>query len=281
MNYKKIHDAIIENARNQNRTKTAEDYYERHHIIPDFMFQDRSRPGPKGHLPGDPNDPSNIVLLTEREHLLVHVLLAKSLNGKRYWMQAASSVSFFFVNVIGDHPRQKHRQVGASRRYEKYRQLGLDGISAARTGHMPVVDAITGVSKGSVPIDHPKVISGEWQHHSKGRTLTKDHRGKISASISGENNPTYIKVTNEEILKTYTWLIQATGTFVSRPFYRAWFKENFGFSPPNFTSKHRFNYGRDLISTLEEITGFTHNASSKTRLTHNIKDYPYDQNSQN
>lgn len=280
MDYKKVHDAIISKAQLENRSKGGAIYYESHHIIPDFMFAERLRNGPKGHLQGDPNDPKNLVLLTEREHIIVHVLLAKALSGIRYWAQAAGAVAFFLTTVIGEHPRQKQRLVGVSRKYAKYRQLGLAGISNARSGMMPAVDSVTGESVGSVSTDHPKVLSGEWQHHCKGKKISNTHREKIARATTGENNPTHIKVSNEEILQTYAWLITAAGTFVSKPFYRKWFEENFGFKPPNFTSKYRFNFGKDLVPTLEQMTGHKHYAGDKTMLALNIKDYPYDKNSQ-
>lgn len=59
MDYKKIHDAIIERA----KTRILEGYKERHHIIPRCM--------------GGSNDVSNLVDLTAREHFIVHKLLCE------------------------------------------------------------------------------------------------------------------------------------------------------------------------------------------------------------
>lgn len=61
MNYKKLYDTIITNS--INRTKESDVYYERHHIVPKCM---------KG---TDYED--NLVLLTAREHFVVHKLLTK------------------------------------------------------------------------------------------------------------------------------------------------------------------------------------------------------------
>lgn len=59
MNYKKIHDRIIENA----RKRIIEDYTEKHHVIPRCL--------------GGSNDKSNIIALLPKEHYVVHHLLMK------------------------------------------------------------------------------------------------------------------------------------------------------------------------------------------------------------
>jgi len=63
MNYRKIHDEIIERAVLEGRTKGGPIYYESHHIIPKCI--------------GGTNDKSNLVLLTAREHFIVHKLLVE------------------------------------------------------------------------------------------------------------------------------------------------------------------------------------------------------------
>ena len=47
-------------------------YYEEHHIIPRCFYQSEG-----GHLPGDKDHPDNLILLTAREHFVVHQLLVK------------------------------------------------------------------------------------------------------------------------------------------------------------------------------------------------------------
>lgn len=72
MNYLKIHDQIIARAKSENRVKTKGSvYYERHHIIPKCL--------------GGSNDKENLVLLTGREHFLVHWLLAEIHNSRELW----------------------------------------------------------------------------------------------------------------------------------------------------------------------------------------------------
>lgn len=60
MNYKKIHDQIIERAKNRKKPSC---YCEKHHIIPKSL--------------GGSNEKSNLVILTGREHFIIHWLLVK------------------------------------------------------------------------------------------------------------------------------------------------------------------------------------------------------------
>lgn len=278
MNYQKIYNSIMERAKISSRVKSKSQYYEKHHVIPDFMFLNRGRNGPKGHLPGNPNDPSNIVLLTEREHILAHILLAKSLIFKRYFAQAASAVTWFFTKVVGDHPRQLHRSVGAMRKYEKYRAMGLEGISMARSGNMPCVDAITRISVGSQSTSHPKVLSGEWMHHSKGIRQSKEQIEKTRLQVSGLGNPRSSGITNEEILETYIWLTLQLGGIPGFQTYRKWYKLNFCIDFPKSLSSFRFNSGKDLYPLIESATGFTHIKVAKWSHKIKLEEYMYDKN---
>lgn len=61
--YTHTYHKIIEMSTKKNRVKTADVYYENHHIIPKSL--------------GGGNEKENLVLLTPREHFLVHWLLTK------------------------------------------------------------------------------------------------------------------------------------------------------------------------------------------------------------
>ena len=56
-------------------------YSEEHHVIPESFFKQRSRNGPAGWLDGDPEDRSNLVRLSAREHFICHWLLVKMTTG--------------------------------------------------------------------------------------------------------------------------------------------------------------------------------------------------------
>jgi hypothetical protein len=63
MNYEKIYDRIIKKAVLENRKKSKDQYFERHHIIPKCL--------------GGSNEKENLVLLTAREHFICHRLLCE------------------------------------------------------------------------------------------------------------------------------------------------------------------------------------------------------------
>lgn len=64
MNYKRIYDSIIKNA----RSKIYEDYTEKHHILPKCI--------------GGNNNLDNIIVFSAKEHFICHLLLAKIYGGK-------------------------------------------------------------------------------------------------------------------------------------------------------------------------------------------------------
>jgi hypothetical protein len=191
--YKQLYKEIIDTAKLENRKKGTGIYYESHHIVPEFMFKIRKRTGPAGHLDGDANSVDNLVLLTFQEHLMAHYYLYEILKYTRYGYPAGSALQFFFIKATGNHIRQRELSEIDEQflnEMSHLRKIGITSISKARTGKMPVVDAVTRKKIGSMPVDHPKVVSGEWIHHSKGVKQTWEPRSQV-----GENNGNYKKMT--------------------------------------------------------------------------------------
>ncbi len=187
--FKRLYKMIIDNAIAENRKKHHGLYFERHHIVPEFMFKNRSRKGPAGHLSGNPNDPTNLVLLTFKEHLLAHYYLYEILKDTRYVHSAGSALQFFFTHATGNHQRQRNLTDADEeflKEMSKLRQLGIQSISNAKKGKMPAVDSVTGETIGLVGVSHPKVISREWVHHSLGKKSPKSGRNQ-----QGSNNANY------------------------------------------------------------------------------------------
>jgi len=198
MNYKKLYKQLIVNAKHQNRTK-SEKYYEKHHIIPDFMFLNRKRKGKPGHMMGNPNSPNNIVLLTPREHFIAHVLFHKIMKGTTYEYPSGAALIFFFTKFESAHPRSEFSLKSKSKWYENCRLAGIKSISAARKGNMPAKDKMTGQMVGSVSINHEKVLSGEWVHHSHGRIYPPDELARKIIANSGMSNANCSGKTDNEI----------------------------------------------------------------------------------
>lgn len=76
--YTKWYNKIVENARARLTVPTGA---EKHHIIPESFFINRTRKGPPGWLEGNPEAPENKVHLTGREHIICHILLVKMTTG--------------------------------------------------------------------------------------------------------------------------------------------------------------------------------------------------------
>lgn len=161
------------------------------------MFKVRKRKGPAGHLDGDANSVDNLVLLTFQEHLMAHYYLYEILKDTHYGYSAGSALQFFFVKATGGHIRQcTLSEVDKKFLYEMdhLRQLGIKCISNARVGKMPVVNAVTREKIGSVPVNHPNVISGKWIHHSTGKKSPNSGRNQQDV-----NNANYKEMTSQHL----------------------------------------------------------------------------------
>lgn len=102
MNYKRIHDQIIERAKV--RTEII-GYKERHHIIPKCL--------------GGDNSEDNLVYLTAREHFLIHKLLC-ILNPNHYGLAHALYLMCHMKN------RLQERYIPSSREYSYIRENAID-----------------------------------------------------------------------------------------------------------------------------------------------------------
>jgi hypothetical protein len=199
--YKQLYKEIIDTAKLEKRTKNSGTYYELHHIVPEFMFKQRKRNGPAGHLDGNANSVDNLVLLTFQEHLMAHYYLYEILKDTRYGYSAGSALQFFFVKATGNHIRQRTLSEVDKQFLDEMshlRQLGVVSISKARSGKMPVIDAVTREKIGSVPVDHPKVLSGEWVHHSTGKKSPNSGRNQ-----QGIKNANYKEMTQWHIHRIF------------------------------------------------------------------------------
>lgn len=202
---------IVTGAQLENRQKNCGVYFESHHIVPDFMFKNRKRRGPKGHLDGNPDDPTNLVLLTFKEHLLCHFYLFEMCKHTHYEHSAGSALQFFFTKAIGPHARQ-HQLCEIDEEMLKewsfLREIGIASIRAARKGKMPAVDAITREKVGSVPTDHPKVLSGEWVHHTKGKKQSTEAL-KNKKNMKGSHNNNFKEFTEDRKLRVFNCVSRA------------------------------------------------------------------------
>jgi|694.fasta_scaffold108894_5 hypothetical protein len=104
---------------NRANSKRLSEYSENHHIIPESFFINRSRKGPAGWLNGNPEDSSNIVSLTAREHFICHWLLIKMTTGD------AKHKMIFAITMMkrkGTNQQNRYNTMITSRVYAIYKE---------------------------------------------------------------------------------------------------------------------------------------------------------------
>jgi len=105
MKYKIWHDGIIAKARAETRKKGGNTYYENHHIIPRSL--------------GGSNRRDNLVLLTAREHFVIHWLLTKIYDG-----DARKKMKYAMWAFVRKTQRQGRNLT--SRQFETARRMGVE-----------------------------------------------------------------------------------------------------------------------------------------------------------
>ena len=262
MNWNKIYIDLI-NSR-KNRKIKADQYYESHHIIPDFMFKNRSRKGPSGHLPGNPNDKSNFIKLTPREHILSHLILCKIYRNTRYEYPCLSSVMLMLSHSSTGSKLSINRKflnetIGKIKLYSEFKKKACKAISSARKGKIVCKDSNTGEIIGSIDKTHPNIISGKWIHHSKGNQLSYDHIQIIKKRSTGLSNANSRGYTDEQLIESYVKCCNDFGFIVTYPI---WIKYCQKYNLPYLKhfKKFRFNGGgfTYLRERAEEITGMVY-----------------------
>ena len=143
MNYRKIHDTIIECAKTRNwNKKTAPCYVERHHIIPKSLGGNPSWRG------------DNVVCLTAKEHYIIHLLLIKMTVGKDRRSMVRALIYF-------QSGKYRDFKIKSSRLYEKIREEYA--LAQSEIGKL---------AKGRLLSDETKKLIG---NSSKGRNVGRKH----------------------------------------------------------------------------------------------------------
>lgn len=176
MNYKRIHDSIIEKAQKENRKKTETNYYESHHIIPKSL--------------GGSNKNSNRVLLTAREHYIVHKCLVsiylKENNKNSYHKMIHALHRFLYSKNSSEYKI-------TSRDYESIKKLHSISMSKTNKGRKHTEEAKRNMS--SAQLEYFAKNPGHW----KDKTHTEETKRKMSEKQSTKNNPQFGKPrTNDE-----------------------------------------------------------------------------------
>ena len=160
MNYSKIYESIIQNAKSKNRVKTKIDsenyiYYENHHILPKCL--------------GGNNDKENLVLLTAKEHFVCHKLLTYIYKGNKKLVNAYCRMTW---DKVGN------RKI-TSRDYAYARELKASIPVSEETKQK------MRKPKGPMSNEHRLNIGKA----GKGRKRSENSKEKQRKSISGKKKP--------------------------------------------------------------------------------------------
>ena len=188
MDYKKIHDAIIEYAKNRN---IRDSYFELHHILPRSM--------------GGSNCKSNLIFLTAREHYLVHWLLYKIYKNKE--------MAFAWYRMTHG-KKSVSRYSSASFSYARNaRSEAMSALFSGRKLSEEHKKKLSDAKKGKTYSD-----IGRENSPLKGRSLSEEHKKKVGISSfgrkhsdetkaflsdakKGSKNPMYGRVVSEDTRK--------------------------------------------------------------------------------
>lgn len=165
MDYKKIHDAIIERA----RTRTVIGYKERHHIIPKCM--------------GGTNNKENLVDLSAREHFIIHKLLCE--------IYPDNNKLIYAVWMMSNIKYENRTYHVSSKEYERIRHLFRNKHSIQMSGEnnpmygislIPKNKGVRGVHMRSA---ETKKKMGDFQKNRKRMPFSAEVKQKMSAARMG------------------------------------------------------------------------------------------------
>lgn len=230
MNYENVYNRLIEMCRatsprqrlmnrNMNDIRNINDLYtEIHHIQPRSL--------------GGSDNEDNLIEVLPEEHLFLHQLRYKIFDNRED-MLAVRFMLNGFVNkeqlnesvkrpltskILKGYAWMRHNSAHFRKVHGWQTEDGRKSISSHRKGTMPVVCSVTGDIIGSVDVNHPKVLSGEWVHHSKGHITVIDNLSGNNVKITtdeyylnkhlysyrqkqdGSNNGNYSGITDDEII---------------------------------------------------------------------------------
>jgi hypothetical protein len=234
MNYSKLYYKFIKDCKTNSprerlirrnpkdyRLDYSELYTEKHHITPRHA--------------GGGDEPENLVPLLPEEHLFAHRILHRAFGMKEDMFAVKFMINGMknkiSIGCYDEIPRVTKalyryyafiREASYKLRVEGdyHSEEGRQSISKARKGKMPCKCVITGKKVGSLPVDHPKVLSGEYVHITKGRKIGEAERSSLSKRSSGNSNPRYSNITDEEIISFYERLCLHYGKLVPIGFLR-------------------------------------------------------------
>lgn len=278
---------LIKRDQNDERLLKQTIYTEKHHIIPRSL--------------GGKNNKENIVELLFEEHIFIHLLRYKIFGHKedfyavRLMVQTKNSIPNKITKMLNQplkhYGRWKHFIMKERYKNGYFQEETKLKIQKARKDTFPCIDTLTGKMMGQFNKNHPKIIQGEWVHHSKGKIqvilkstgeklyIPQEERRKNphlyivnKGDMKGNKNPNYKEMTEDRlsrILKLVPISLFENSTYVNQKKFienlkkemnefkkisYAWLKNNFG-----------INYMNYIVSNYNEKYGTHYNYSSYFR----------------
>jgi len=202
MEYLKHYNLLMQKAQQENRVKTKEIYYEKHHIVPKSE--------------GGSNTKENLVLLTAREHFIAHWLLYRD-------NPNSQSRAYAFWKMCAQHNPKQSRYTPSSRIYEEARLGFREANSKTHKGKTLTESHKKQISerrKGKATrtgflhteetkrrISETKKGAPTW---NKGLPRTADEKKAISEAKKGVENPKkwravlQLDLETEKVLQEYS-----------------------------------------------------------------------------
>ncbi|HMS90605.1 MAG TPA: NUMOD3 domain-containing DNA-binding protein [Candidatus Absconditabacterales bacterium] len=181
MNYQKIYDQIIDRAQKENRRKSKEVYFERHHIIPKCL--------------GGSNEKSNLVLLTAREHFLCHWIL--------YRLHPTNSKLLFAFKMMCDvqNRERMNRFVPSSRIVAEAREA-FSTLIRTLPKTEETKQKISKANLGRIWTEEARKNHKEGVKGCKKPTRTPEHLSKISEALKGKKKKPFSEEHKRKISET-------------------------------------------------------------------------------
>lgn len=217
MDYKKIHEQfilyfksttpierILKRDPNDFRLLLKYIYTEKHHVLPKSL--------------GGNNDSENLVVVLPEEHLFLHILRYKAFGFRQDFLAIRYIINCFekikrtlkidngkFLTFKYNKKIKKSISLYNTLMYNFKKKVGFHSekqkklISESKKGKIVVKDAKTGEKIGMIDKNHPKFLSGEWCHITKGfTTMINTLTGKKERFESHEKKPFHKVVSPRE-----------------------------------------------------------------------------------
>lgn len=221
---------IVEVSRQKNRIKTQEIYYEKHHIIPKSL--------------GGGNDKENLVLLTPREHFLLHWLLTKMVDEPEYRRKMHNA---FY--------RLSHSSKFNNKRKLTPKQYAICKLSAAKAqlGKKHSQSTIQKRTKSVIESwkdadQRREEMSIRMSKQNSGAPKQDKTKSKISHTLTGVKHPEWRNQRKSERQKK-TWILTfSSGNTITIDDLKSWCeKNNYRSASISNLKAGRIKYHKDII----------------------------------